>query len=88
MDINHNQCTMAAIEAQESGRELSRLEASVIGQYLTGYEGDFWHDIYYRPSTCAGIVSDCIADNYKGAQWDERVAWDMLVTYCLNVPTL
>ena len=83
MDINSSQCFMAAVEAQHEGRELSRLEASVIGQWLADLDG---FDTYYKPRSQADALSAALADNNEHARWDERIAWDMLGTYMLNTP--
>lgn len=80
--------TLAALDAQSAGRELSRLEACVIAQYILDPHDSLWHDIYYRPRSCAGLVSAGIAQNYRDAPWAERAAFDMLGTYCLNTPDL
>lgn len=88
MDINHNQAVLAAVDAQQEGRELSRLEATVIAQTLCTGDDDFWFDVYYSPAKVAPIISAGIAQNYYNAQWAEKIAWDMLGTYCLNVPTV
>lgn len=87
-EVNHNQCVLAAVDAQQEKRELSRLEATVIAQYLCGAEDEFWFDVYYAPAKAREQIVAAMRDNYANAQWAEKIAWDMLGTYCLNVPSL
>ena len=84
IEVNHSQCTCAAMDAQDAGRELSRLEAVVIAQYIA--DGVDWFALYYDPASQAQAISNGIAEHYANARWDERIAWDMLGTYCLNTP--
>ncbi len=85
IDVNHNQVTFAAVEAQETNRELSRLEATVIAQYLCGNETkDLWWDVYYKPRSVYSLIIGYMDNQYTNANWAEKVAWDMLGTYCLN----
>lgn len=87
-DVNHNQIICAAIDAQTAQRELSRLEATVIGQYICDTFGDenFWFDLYYCPARVLPIIQRNIANHYEDCGWAEQVAFDMLGTYCLNTP--
>jgi hypothetical protein len=85
IEVSNNMCVIAAIEAQDTGRELSRLEASVIAQNEFGL--DYWQ-MFAHPRSQHEAIRGFIHENYAVAGWQERLILDMLATYTLNTSDL